>query len=389
MFDYAAYAQKLREEIHMYPEIGYDLPRTLAVVHRELDAMGLTYTDKYCRSSVVSVINDEKKGFTIGLRADMDALPIQEEVDVPFKSRIDGQMHACGHDFHTAVLLAVAKYLVDHKEQLRCRVKLLFTPAEEYEDPGCKHMAENGVMDDVDCAVAIHVNSKAKVGEVQINDAGGTNGNSMGFKVDFYGKSAHAAAQYRGKDAILMAVDAITAMEFMVAKEVDGRKCKVLNIGSIHGGKTNNVICDHVSMFGTLRTWDDDVNDYITARLQQICENVATTCGGRADFRVVKFMPYNRNHPVMVEKLRASTAKIFGEKSIVQKPRTLGGEDFAFFSRIKPTVQFKVGVEPADATEQIAGHNGKFRIDNGGFPIAIKVFTQFVFDNMDGIEFTE
>ena len=388
MFNYAAYAQKIREELHMYPEIGYDLPKTLAVVHRELDAMGLSYTDKYCRSSVVSVINDDKN-FTIGLRADMDALPIQEEVDVPFKSRIDGQMHACGHDFHTAVLLAVAKYLVDHQDQLRCRVKLLFTPAEEYEDPGCKHMAENGVMDDVDCAVTLHVNSQIDAGKVQINDAGGTNGNSLGFKVDFYGKAAHAAAQYRGKDAILMAVDAITAMEFMIAKEVDGRKCKVLNIGSIHGGKTNNVICDHVSMYGTLRTWDDEVNEYCVTRLQQICENVATTCGGSADFRVIKFMPYNRNHPVMVEKLRASATAAFGAENIVQMPRSLGGEDFAFFSRIKPTVQFKVGTKPADAKEKIAGHNGKFRINNDGFQVAIDMFTKFVFDNMDGIDFNE
>ena len=130
MFDYAAYAKSLREELHMYPELGFELPRTLALVHRELDAMGLTYTDEYCESSVVSVINPGK-AFAIALRADMDALPIQEEVDVPYKSRIDGQMHACGHDFHTATLLATAKYLMDHLDQLECSVKLIFSPAEE------------------------------------------------------------------------------------------------------------------------------------------------------------------------------------------------------------------------------------------------------------------
>ena len=199
MFDYAAYARQLREEIHMYPEIGFDLPKTLAVVRRELDAMGIPYTDKFGRSSIVATINGEKDGFTIGLRADMDALPIQEANDVPYRSRHDGIMHACGHDAHTAMLLATARKLTDMKDRLHCRVKLLFTPAEEYIEPGCKQMAENGVMDDIDCAIALHVKSDLNVGCISMN-AGNQGANSMGFTVDFYGKTAHAGAQQRGKE---------------------------------------------------------------------------------------------------------------------------------------------------------------------------------------------
>lgn len=386
MFDYAAYAQKLREELHEYPEIGYDLSRTLSVVHRELDAMGIEYTDKYCRSSVVAYINPGK-AFTIGIRADMDALPIQEETDVPFKSKNPGKMHACGHDAHTAIQLAVAKQLKEREKELNCTVKLIFSPAEEYIDPGCMHLAENGVMDDVDCAIAMHVGSDRPVGEIQVNDGGGTNGNSMGFKVNFYGKSVHAATQHNGKDAILMAVDAITAMEFMVAKEIDGRKVKVLNIGSIHGGQTNNVVCNHVEIFGTLRTWDDDVNEYITRRLKEISENVAATAGGRAEFQVVKYLPYVKTHPVMQQKLRQTGEKLFGEENVVRRPRTMGGEDFAFLTRIKPCGHFKVGIKPLDMEGKNAGHSSTYRLDNGVFKPAIDMFVNFVLENQDGIAF--
>ena len=126
------YVVKLRREIHEYPEIGFDLPKTLAVVRRELDALGIPYTEEYGKSSIVGVINPDCKGFTIGLRGDMDALPIQEEVDIPFASKIPGQMHACGHDAHTAILIGAAKELKKREKELTCRVKLLFTPAEEY-----------------------------------------------------------------------------------------------------------------------------------------------------------------------------------------------------------------------------------------------------------------
>ena len=386
MFDYAAYAQKIREEIHEYPEIGYDLEHTLSVVHRELDAMGIEHTDKYCRSSVVGYINPGKP-FTIGMRADMDALPIQEEVDVPFKSKNPGKMHACGHDAHTAILLAAAKLLKEQEKELKCTVKLLFSPAEEVVESGCKTMAENGVMDDVDCAIAMHCGADAPEGEIQVNDGGGMNANSTGFSVDFYGTSCHAASQHNGKDAILMAVDAITAMEFMVAKEVDGRKVRVMNIGAIHGGEVANVVCNHVYIKGTLRTWDDDVNDYIISRLEQISNGVAAQAGGKADFKLIKHMPYVIGNPTMQQKLRQTGAALVGDENVTRKPRTMGGEDFSYFSRIKPCGHFKVGVKPAHKTGKNTGHTTTYEVGNGVFKPAVDMFVNFVLNNQDGIDF--
>ena len=385
MFDYAAYAKSLREEIHMYPELGFELPKTLAVVHRELDAMGLTYTDKYCKSSVVSLINPGK-AFTIALRADMDALPIQEEVDVPYKSRIDGQMHACGHDFHTATLLAVAKYCVDHIDELACTVKLIFSPAEEC-SIACKDIVENGALEGVDCAVTLHVATQVPEGQIQINEPGGLNANTRSFTIDVYGKSCHAADQQNGKDAILIAAELLMAIEFMVTKEIDGRKCKIVNIGSIHGGTVANVLCDHVAMRGTIRTWDDDVHEYITKRIQEICQGVSITTGGKCEMTVLRSMPYNLMHPKMSEGLRRSAAKVVGAENVVSYARTLGGEDFSFISRAVPAAQFKVGIKPADETGKIVAHSGKFYIRDGGYKPAIETFVNFIFDNMHGIDF--
>ena len=386
MFDYAEYARKIREEIHEYPEIGYDLDHTLSVVHRELDAMGIEYTDKYCRSSVVGYINPGMP-FTIGMRADMDALPIQEEVDVPFKSKNPGKMHACGHDSHTAILLAAAKRLKEQEKDLKCTVKLIFSPAEEYVDPGCKHLAENGVMDDVDCAIAMHVAGDEPAGTIIVNDGGGLNGNSATFSVDFYGKSCHAASQHNGKDAILMAIDAVTAMEFMVAKEVDGRKTRVLNIGTFHGGEAPNVVCNHVSIRGTLRTWDDEVNDFILERLEQICNGVAAQCGGSADFKVLKYMPHLIGHPTMQQRLRETAGKLVGPENVTRKQRTMGGEDFAFLSRKKPCGHFKVGSKPVGMVGKNAGHSTTYQLDNGVFAPAIDMYVNFVLENQNGIEF--
>jgi len=387
MFDYAAYAKSLREEIHMYPEIGFDLPKTLAVVRRELDQMGISYTERFGKSSIVATIHEEKSHFTIGLRGDMDALPIQEEVDVPFKSRHDGIMHACGHDAHTAILLATTKWLWDHKDEISCRVKLLFTPAEEYIEPGCKQMAENGVMDDIDCCIALHVDTTVNVGQVAVND-GDLGSNSMGFKCRFYGSAAHAASQEKGKDAIMMAVQAITAMEIMAAKELKPNEPRLLNIGSIHGGTTNNIICDYVEIFGSCRTHSDEVSAYMENRLRQITEGTAAMAGGRGEFEVVKFLPYRVNHPVVIEKVREAAKAVLGAENVTEKPRrTLGGEDFGFLSRKKPCAFFMLGIRPEGVTSMPPAHSSRFYMDEGCFAHGIGIMTRFVMDNMNGIQF--
>lgn len=385
MFDYANYARQLRHELHQYPEIGYDLPKTLALIRRELDAMGIEYTEKFGKSSIVATINPGDYPITIGLRADIDALPMQEETDLPWKSKIDGQSHSCGHDIHCANLLATARALKDIQSQLKCRVKLLFTPAEEYIEPGCKQLAENGVMDDIDFAIACHADPLYQVGTIGLS-AGGQGSNSMGITIEFFGTAAHATAQRRGKDAITMAVLAHQAMHTMIAKELLPQEARMLNVGSIHGGNTNNIICDHCTMFCSARTFTDENSQLILDRITQISEGVATMNGGSAKVTVNKLLPYMDNDETVTKAVYATAKKVLGEEKILPRPRKLGGEDFGFLARKKPCVMFRLGTKnPENPATAGALHSAKVQFDDGCFETGVKVMTQFVLDNMEGL----
>jgi len=382
MFDYAAYAVPLRRELHQYPEIGFDLPRTLALVRRELEAMGIPYTEEFGRSGIVATIN-EGKPFTIGIRADMDALPITEATGLPYASQIEGQMHACGHDVHTAQLLAVGRKLNDMRDELRCCVKLIFTPAEEYLTAGARLMVEDGLMDTIDCAVACHVDPTLAVGEIAIRD-GGINANSHGIRLEFFGKSCHAHSQEKGVDAIRMAVQAYMAMELMMAREIPARAAAVLNVGTIHGGNTNNIVCDRVEMFLTTRTHSDELTAFLERRIREICEGTAKMCGGEAKVTVTKLLPYVINHPAVAAGVRQSAAAVLGAAHVHEAVRTMGGEDFAFLSRVKPCAMFRLGVGHTTPL-----HSTTFCPDEAAFAVGLEVFTRFVLDHQDGILFAE
>lgn len=380
------YVVKLRREIHERPEIGFDLTNTLTVVRRELDAMDIPYTEEFGKSSIVGTINPDGKGFTIGLRADMDALPIQEENDVPYASKNPGQMHACGHDAHTAILLATAKELKKREKDLTCRVKLLFTPAEEYIQPGCQLMVDDGVMDDIDCAVALHVNPDTPVGAIR-TIAGPGNANSTGVTVEFFGKNSHAADQQNGHDAIAMAVQAYMAMETMIAKEFKAKEPRIFNVGAFNGGHTNNVICDYCKMFCTIRTFSDEVTEKILNRMRQIADGVAAMSCGTAKVTVNKHLPYVLNNPIVKQKVDEAAAKVIGAENVLVKKQGMGGEDFSFMSRKKPSMQFNLGSMMQDPALRHTVHHPKFNIDEDCLAVGVKIFLQFVLDNMNGIQF--
>ena len=386
MTDYSAYAVKIRKQLHMYPEIGYDLPQTLALIRGELTRFGIEFTESYGKSSIVAVINPEKSGFTIGIRADMDALPIQERNEKPYASRIPGAMHACGHDVHTAVALAVARQLQARREEIDCRVKILFTPAEEFAPPGCKLMAEDGVMDDIDCIVSCHVDPAFPAGSVAI-DAGGQGGNSLGFTLEFYGHSAHAALQHKGNDAIAMAVQVYQALEVMIAKETNPTEPCLLNIGAFNGGITNNVICNYCKLYGTLRTQNDETNDYLVGRIRQIAEGVAAAQNGRAVYTEMKFLPFVVNDEIVTRRMDLSAERLLGREKIHHKKRTLGGEDFSYLCRQKPGMMFRLGIKGGPETGY-ALHTDTFDVNERCFGVGIDLFVQFVLDNMQGFSDT-
>ena len=247
-----------------------------------------------------------------------------------------------------------------------------------------------GAMDDVDCAVACHVNPSLQVGKIGVM-AGGINANSMGIVVEFFGKSAHANAPQKGVDAIRMGVEAYTAMQMVVAREVTPQEPCVLNVGAFNAGQTNNVICDYAKLFLSLRTWSDELTETMERRIRQTCEGVAQMCGGTAKVTVTKLLPYVKNDGTMLCQLRKTAAKVLGEEHIRPIARSMGGEDFSFISRKKPCVFFRLGTTNPDDPEDTSYpvHNVHFDADERCFATGISVFVHFVLDNQDGIDFKE
>ena len=386
MFNYADYARQLRHELHQIPEIGFDLTKTTAVVKRELDAMGVEYTEKYGKGSIVVYLG-KKEGFTIALRADMDALPLQEESNNPFPSTHPGKMHACGHDVHTAQMLAITKKLNDIKDSIRCRVKIIFQPAEEFITPGAKVMVENGLMDDIDIAIACHVNGTRDVGNVYFHK-GPSNSNSMGILCEFFGTSAHAHSQQKGVDAIRMAVQAWHSMEVMAAREIPSKESFVFNVGQIQGGNTNNIVCDYCKLFISARAWTDELSIQIEQRVRDICQSVAKMCGGEAKVTVTKFIPYMDNNPILVDKLWESAERTLGKGKVSTYNRGMGAEDFSFMARKKPGVMISMGTgNNTNPDTRRPVHNSHFDADERCFDGGIEMFVNFVLDCQDGIDF--
>ena len=381
-----SYVINTRRRLHMQPEVGFDLAKTLCFVRSELESMGVEYTEKYGKSSIVATVNPEKKGFTIAVRADMDALPITEENDVPYKSENVGKMHACGHDAHTAIALDVLRRINEIKEKISCRVKFIFQAAEEYPPSGAKLMAEDGVMDDIDCVVALHCDTAYEVGELGISE-GPQNATSDGFYLNFYGKTAHAAQQQRGVDAIMMAHRAYTDIEFMIAKEISSHDRIIFNVGAIHGGVTNNIISDRCEMFCTLRTQSDEVAEYALSKIKKIINSVAECAGGRAEFLESKHYPIVKNDVTLTEKVRLALEKTVGKENVLPKIQSMGGEDFSYFANIKPGCMFRLGVANQEKGIVHGLHNSRFDIDERALEIGSNAIFNFITDNMNGIEF--
>ncbi len=371
------YIVETRRKLHEYPEIGFDLPRTLAFVRGELDKFGVEYTEKYGKSSIVATINGGKSDYTIGIRADMDALPIQEKNNIPYKSKTDGHMHACGHDAHTAILLDTVRRLSEIKSEINCSVKFVFQAAEEFAPGGAKLLVEDGVMNDIDCMIALHVDPLLESGKVSVS-AGPINAISNGFYLDFYGKSAHVANQQNGIDAIIMATKALLSIEMMMAKEIAATDCAVFNVGSIHGGEANNIICNHCRMFCTLRSWKEETDKKITHRIKKIIEAVAIESEGIAEYSEAKYYPYVNNDIVLTQSLKKTIASLIGEDNISETKRSMGAEDFAYYGKKKPSCMFRLGMRNEDKGYTASLHQDTFMVDEDMMKLGSDIFVEFV-----------
>jgi len=377
------YIKEIMHELHRVPELGFDLPKTLAIVKRELDEIGISYTDQYGKSSLVAELNPQKKDFTIAIRADMDALPITETSGVPYASEIPGHMHACGHDAHTAILLGTVKALYEMREKITCRVRFIFQPSEECRVSGAKMMVKNGVMEGVDVVLGLHV-GECKAGEIGIC-VGPHMAASLPFTLEFFGKTTHAALPQNGKDALAAAVKAYTAIKIMSASELSPFESFVCAIGKLQSGTSQNILPDHSEMAGTIRTFDPKTEAFLIGRIEQIAKGISEEMGVTYKLTTDPKTGVVVNDARIAALVRAAAEKVVGKERVVPMPKRLTSEDFAFYSEKAPSMFFRLGFYNEEKGCTKTAHNSDFKIDDEVLHLGAQTFIRFVLDNMNGL----
>jgi amidohydrolase len=368
-----------RRDFHMHPELGFNEFRTSAMIAEYLAGWGYRVRTGVGKTGVVAELGAGKP--LIAIRADMDALPIQEANQVPYKSIHDGVMHACGHDAHMAIALGTAKLLSE--KEFSGTVRFLFQPAEEVEDEeglsGAPRMIEDGAIEGVDYALALHVAASIQVGEIELDEFGGAGVDTFYAKV--IGKGGHGSTPQKVIDPIFISGHVILAIHNIVSRRLKPFEPAVISIGSIHGGQIDNVIPGEVSLTGTIRYLTRETKKQIHAEIQRVME-IARTLGGDYELRIVDGYPPMNNHPQVLTVLRKVVTGLIGEEKIVEPKPEMGAEDFGFFIQDIPGAMFYLGCRiEGDARRH---HDARFDIDEDCLPIGAAIMASTALDYFQG-----
>ncbi|HIQ63706.1 MAG: M20 family metallopeptidase [Christensenellales bacterium] len=359
----ADWTADIRHALHRVPERGFEEFKTREIIRRTLTDIGIPFSGE--RTWTIGVIRGAHPGLTIALRADIDALPIQEETGLPFASEHPGMMHACGHDAHAAMLLGAARLLWEMRDSLSGTVRLLFQPAEETVG-GAEPMIAAGAMEGVDRVYGIHVASQAPVGQIATR-GGATHANTDEFHLHVLGRGGHGAHPRTGVDAIVIAAHIITALQTLITRETEATESAVITVGSIHGGQACNVLCDEVVLYGTLRTLDDRNREQFSRRIEALSRGIAQAMGGDVRVRFDRGYCACINDDAEARRVLDTAARLFGpENTRVLKGPSMGGEDFGFYLREAPGAFFNVGTG-----SEAPLHNGKFILDDACLPYGV------------------
>ncbi len=347
-----------RRDIHENPELGNRELRTAALVAEHLESLGIETTREVAHTGVVGVLQGGEPGGVIALRADMDALPVKELVDLPFASQATGEyngqtvpvMHACGHDNHVAILMGVAEILARHRDQLQGTVKFIFQPAEEGPPPGeeggaAMMIAEGVLTDPTPTAIfALHV-GPTEAGTLRYR-SGGTMAASDGLRIVVEGEQTHGSSPWMGVDPIIVSAQIMTALQTIPSRQMDiTRAPSVVTIGSIHGGVRGNIIPAEVTMTGTIRTFDTEMRADLLERIERTATHIAESAGAKATVTIDPYAPVTYNDPALTKQMISSLEWAAGDPSrVIESLPVMGAEDFAFFQQEIPGFYFHLGV---------------------------------------------
>ncbi len=389
-----------RRDIHQHPELGNREVRTARVIADHLRALGLPVQTGVAHTGVVAVLRGSKPGPVVALRADMDALPVTEEVDLPFASKVrtqwagkeTGVMHACGHDTHVAILMGVAEVLTRMRAELPGTVKFIFQPAEEGPPPGERGGAalliEEGVMDaepKPEVIFGLHIGSMHEAGTIAYRP-GAVMAAADVLRITVKGRQTHGSAPWAGVDPIVVASQIVLGLQTIVSRQVNiPREPAVVTIGGIDGGNRFNIIPDKVEMVGTVRTFDETLRDDVHRRIRLTAENIAEASGATAEVVIDKPYGVTVNDPALTQRMLPTLERVAGRENVIMRDRVMGAEDFSFFAQRVPGLFIFLGGSPkgSDLTKVAYNHSPRFFVDESALLLGVRALTHLTLDYME------
>ncbi len=383
-----------RRQIHQYPELGFEETLTAQFIAEKLESWGIDYQANIAKTGIVATIQGDRQrdrpGKVLAIRADMDALPIQEQNDLDYRSQHPGKMHACGHDGHVAIALGTACYLASHRHTFNGTVKIIFQPAEEGPG-GAKPMIEAGVLQNpqVDAIIGLHLWQQLPLGTVGVR-SGPLMAAVETFRCTVLGRGGHGAIPQQTVDSIVVATQIVNALQTIVARNIDPIDSAVVTVGEFHAGTACNVIADTARLSGTIRYFNPKYADYFHPRLEQLIAGVCGMHGATYDLSYEKFYPPVINDETIADLVRQIAQTVVTETSlpnnlVTPHCQTMGGEDMSYFLQEVPGCYFFLGSANADRGLTFAHHHPQFNIDETALALGMEIFIQCVEKILTGV----
>ena len=372
----------IREDIHAHPELGLQETRTSALVADYFRRLGLEVRTGYAKTGVIGILRGGKPGPVVAMRGDMDALPITEETDLSFASKVNGLMHACGHDIHTTLLLGVANVLSSLKNDLPGTVVFIAQPAEEC-CGGARLMIEDGAFKDVvpSAFFAFHVDDTLKAGRIGYA-SGFMSANVDGFSLEIKSEGCHGAAPWLCVDPIVVGAQVVTALQTIISRETHVQNNAVITVGSFHAGTAPNIIPRSARLEATVRNYGEDQRQALKAKITRLVTGICQAAGAPFDLSYEFGTASVYNDPDLVREALATAERVLGSKeALVEQKPEMGGEDFSYFGAIAPSVMLNLGVVPADR-EATAVHSPTFVADEAAIPIGVNLMADILINHL-------